>query len=185
MVKIEIALHTWGGYVASFYERDMATVSSQRTARRVDRQKATHHLRKDRKQGRKSKVSIRSEWVDTDRPQTEGKPGHIILREWGRRERERHYRQIILISTCVCALRARFSGRKSICTTNSVHSGNRTKCTLHIYSIDRALVIAWPWYSYSYNTRWLNLLKLELINIMNAMQTSFWEIKQQDNLNAC
>lgn len=57
------------------------------------------------------------------------------------REREKHYRQIILISACVCALRARFSGIKSISTTNLEHSSNRGECTLHIYSIDGALVI--------------------------------------------
>lgn len=46
--------------------------------------------------------------------------------EGEREKRERHYRQIIVISACVCALRVRINGRKSICTTNLVHSGNRT-----------------------------------------------------------
>ena len=57
------------------------------------------------------------------------------------REREKRYRQIILISACVCDQRAKFSGIKSISTTNLAHSGNKSECTLHIYSIDGALVI--------------------------------------------
>lgn len=39
----------------------------------------------------------------------------------GRREREKHYKQIILISACVCALRVSFSDRRSIFTTNLLH----------------------------------------------------------------
>lgn len=44
-------------------------------------------------------------------------------REGGRerREREKHYKQIILISACVCALRVSFSDRRSIFTTNLLH----------------------------------------------------------------
>lgn len=125
-----------------FYERDMDTVSCQQSEGQVDRQKVTHRLRNDREQEKsegQSKVSIRLERGDKDRPQGRGKQGHIILRGRGT---EKHYRQINVITVCVCALRARISGRKSISTTNLVHSGNRSECTLHIYSIDRPLLTA-------------------------------------------
>jgi len=55
---VKVALHILEGCGGGFYERDKATVSSQQRVRQTDRQKATHRLRNDRKQGRKSKVSI-------------------------------------------------------------------------------------------------------------------------------
>lgn len=133
---------TCEGCVGSFYERDMATVSSQQSAGRVDRQKATHRLRNDRKQGKaKEKAKCQSdEKEETKIDHREGENRGTLSSEGG--GTEKHYRQINVISVCVCALRARISGRKSISTTNLVHSGNRTECTLHIYSINRPLLIA-------------------------------------------
>lgn len=124
------------------------------SVRRVDGKQLTVWEMTESKEKSKRKSKVSSQVRNNRRPQRRGKQGHI---EGG----GKHYRQIIVISACVCAPRARFTGRKSICTTNSVQSGNTTECTLHIYSISRALLIARPWSSHSNNSRWLNLSNLE------------------------
>lgn len=75
---------TCEGYVGNFYERDMATVSSQQSTGQ-----ATHRLRNDSKQGKaKEKAKCQSdkkEETKIDHREGESR-GHIILRGRGDRE---------------------------------------------------------------------------------------------------
>lgn len=77
----------------------------------------------------------------------------------GRREREKHYKQIILISACVCALRVSFSDRRSIFTTNLLHWVIDVSA-LGIFTTLTGINLCCD-FPHSISSKRLNLLKLE------------------------